>query len=286
VEIAHAAGETSVFVPATGTPEKSPLRIRRIFFIFRRRNDKLILMYHNMAEEADFNTVALHAFEAQVRLIRSERSFVSLDEYVRRLEAGGDGSDCAALTFDDGYVSFRTLALPVLEKNALPAALFIPVNHAGETNIWEKTDYPVYTLLSWEEIALAGAHELVTIGSHSLSHRSLRKLPAEDQLDEVAVSKRELENRTGLEIHHFSYPYGQRLDFSGETIRLVQENGYRSACSTLYGRTNRAGEKYRLRRIEVRPHDTLERFNKVCSGNMHSLYIKQRIKEIVHVFPV
>ncbi len=243
-------------------------------------------MYHNIAESADFNTAALRAFEAQVRLIRSEREFVSPDEYVRRLGAGGNGSDCTLLTFDDGYVSFRTLALPVMEKYALPAALFVTVNHAGGTNAWEKPGSPVFPLLSWEEVARLGGHELVTLGSHGLSHRYLRALPVEGQRAEIAVSKREIENRTGREINHFSYPYGQRIDFSGETSRLVRECGYRSACSTLYGRTSRSVERYGLRRIEIRPQDSLDRFRQLCGSNLHMVYVKQRIKEILHTLMV
>ena len=244
----------------------------------------MILMYHNIAAEADFNTVAKSAFARHLQFIMQERRIISIEEYVQSLVDGGDSDGYAVLTFDDGYVSFQTHVLPVLEQFAIPAALFIPVNNVGGTNTWEREGTPVFHLLSWDDLIRISGHDLVTIGSHGLSHRSMRTLPRQEQRDEVADSKGELEGRTGREIAHFCYPYGQRIDFTDETSTLIRQSGYRSACSTLYGRSNRLKEQYALRRIEIRPYDTFDQFRKLCTKNMHMVYLKQQMKEFLQRF--
>ncbi len=254
------------------------------FGLFSAWRNVVILMYHNVAAEKGFNTVSRRAFLEQIQYIMSERKIVSIDEYVNALPGGKSVDDSAVLTFDDGYISFRTDVLPVLEKLAIPAVLFVPVDHVGGTNTWEKEGARILNLLTWDELNEIGRHDLVTIGSHGLTHRSLRKLTIQEQHDEMIISKKELETRLGCDIGHFSYPYGQRIDFSGETIQIVEKSGYVSACSTLYGRGNRPKERYSLRRIEVRPDDTFEYFKTLCTTNLHKVYIKQGIKEAVQRF--
>jgi peptidoglycan/xylan/chitin deacetylase (PgdA/CDA1 family) len=241
-------------------------------------------MYHNVAAEKEFNTVSRRAFLEQIQYIMSERRIVSIDEYARSLICGARIDGGTVLTFDDGYISFRTEALPLLEKLAIPAVLFVPVDHVGGTNTWERAGARILNLLTWDELNEIGRHDLVTIGSHGLTHRSLRKLTGREQHDEMAISKKELEARLGCGIGHFSYPYGQRRDFSRETMHIVEKSGYVSACSTLYGRTNRQKDRYCLRRIEVRPDDTFEYFKTLCTTDLHKVYIKQRVKEAVQRF--
>jgi peptidoglycan/xylan/chitin deacetylase (PgdA/CDA1 family) len=244
----------------------------------------MILMYHNIAAEAGFNTVAHAAFAAQIQFIMTEKKIIPLEEYVRILLRGNDLRKYAVFTFDDGYASFKTFVLPVLEKCAAPAALFIPVYHVGKTNSWEREGLPEYPLLSWDDLIRISGHGLVTLGSHGLSHKSLKRLPYREQNTEISESKRELESRLGMQINHFSYPYGQKADFSRKTLEIVRRNGYMSACSTLYGRTSRLREQYSLRRIEIRPQDTFDQFRRLCTTDTHMVFVKQHIKEAVHWF--
>lgn len=246
----------------------------------------MILMYHNIAEEVGFNTISRRMFVEQVRFVIDTRRIVSLDAYARSLARRADIDRCAVLSIDDGYASFRTEVLPILERYAIPAVLFVPVNHVGGTNSWEKAGSPVFNLLPWDELAELSRHELVTIGSHGFSHSSLRMLPRQEQHNEIVDSRRILEDRTGSRITHFSYPFGQRIDFTEEISDIVSQNGYDSACSTLYGRSNGDKDRYRLRRIEVRPRDSIDRLKTHVETNLHLVFIKQRIKEIVHQLPV
>lgn len=63
--------------------------------------------------------------------------FVSMDEAVERILAGGKGGQFAAITADDGYRDNVTEALPVLEKHGAPIAIYVaPGLIDGTTDLW------------------------------------------------------------------------------------------------------------------------------------------------------
>lgn len=82
--------------------------------------------------------------------------------------------------------------------------------------------------MTWEMVG--DLHrEGVTIGSHTRSHRILPNETAADVHDELAGSKRVLEERLGAGIDHLSYPAGQ---FSPGVVEAARAAGYRHAFTT------------------------------------------------------
>lgn len=82
--------------------------------------------------------------------------------------------------------------------------------------------------LTWEmveEMHRAG----MTIGSHTRTHALLTNESPERVLDEIAGSRRELEGKLGIAIHHLAYPDGR---FTAATVRAVAASGYRFAYTT------------------------------------------------------
>jgi peptidoglycan/xylan/chitin deacetylase (PgdA/CDA1 family) len=65
-----------------------------------------------------------------------------------------------------------------------------------------------------------------TIGSHTRTHPWLANESAEKRFDEIAGSKRDLEERLGQTVRHFAYPGGQ---FTPPVVDLVARAGYRFA---------------------------------------------------------
>lgn len=64
-------------------------------------------------------------------------AFVSMDEAVRRIQAGGAGGQFAALTADDAYRDNMTEALPVLEKHDVPITIYVaPGLIDGTADLW------------------------------------------------------------------------------------------------------------------------------------------------------
>ncbi|MFN3410169.1 MAG: polysaccharide deacetylase family protein [Limisphaerales bacterium] len=152
-----------------------------------------------------------------------------------------------AVTFDDGCLSTLRLALPVLVKHGVRATQFIVAERIGGLNEWDmsKDDAPT-PLMDANQIRewLAAGQE---IGSHTLTHRNLRKVSPEVARREIADSKRRLEDLFGVPVPHFAFPYGGwRVPLVRE---LVREAGYHAACTTEFGVSASPDELWNLRRI-------------------------------------
>ncbi|NNE36169.1 MAG: polysaccharide deacetylase family protein, partial [Rhodothermales bacterium] len=63
-------------------------------------------------------------------------------------------------------------------------------------------------IVSESELIELAACDLITIGSHSVSHPVLPELSSSDQKIEIADSKRDLEGLIGRSVEFFSYPNG------------------------------------------------------------------------------
>jgi len=234
----------------------------------------LILMYHNIDKDVGFNTVSMKNLREQLEYIKSRYNIVSIDEYISDFNKRD-----AVISVDDAYKSFKEHLLPLLNEFNTPAVLFVPVDHIGKYNSWDKEQR--IEIMSWEELKEISRSELVTIGSHGLSHErfsSLTKVQIEDELTE---SKKMLESELGVEVRHFSYPFGQLNDLGSGTGDVLKRTGYSSACTTRHGIRNSPQTKYKLFRIEVEPSDTMKSIRNKCENRLHFKLIKRYVKEIL-----
>lgn len=175
------------------------------------------------------------------------------------------------ITFDDGYASVLELALPVLERYALPAAVFVctdPVvrdcafwfdalaRRDGEAAVVEARAAAPEVWRGVAESAVAGdvvaqhLHRplriaelqqladspLVTIGAHTQHHPTLARLPEVEQRLEIAESRAWLEQVLQHPVDSFAYPFGSpSQDYSPATVGVVRDLGFRLAFSTQPG---------------------------------------------------
>jgi peptidoglycan/xylan/chitin deacetylase (PgdA/CDA1 family) len=93
---------------------------------------------------------------------------------------------------------------------------------------------------------LAAGHE---IGSHSLTHPWLTRLPVPAAREEIAASRKQLEDLFGVPIAHFCYPYG---DWNEKVRNLVEAAGYKTACTTQPGVNTPADSLFTLKRFTAR----------------------------------
>jgi peptidoglycan/xylan/chitin deacetylase (PgdA/CDA1 family) len=115
------------------------------------------------------------------------------------------------ITFDDGYESDYSAALGLLDGFGFRAVTFITANLVNK---------PGY--LSWEkirELSRAG----FSVQSHSLNHRFLSALGAEELLSELRQSKEMIEDRTGVKVDYVAAPGGR---ISPAVVRAASEAGY------------------------------------------------------------
>lgn len=79
--------------------------------------------------------------------------------------------------------------------------------------------------LNWDELKTMNAHGM-EIASHSLSHRSLSRLPSEEAIAEIGESKLILEKKMGTKCNYFSFPFGSQKDISGFLMKKTEQGGY------------------------------------------------------------
>lgn len=150
------------------------------------------------------------------------------------------------ISFDDGYASTYSDALPVLRKHGQHATLFLQAGIVGRPHALTAD-----MVQAWIE---AGNE----IGSHTVTHPDLRKVDPVRLLAEVAGSRQQLERRFGVTVRTFAYPSGR---FNDAVVRAVRDAGYEAAATTVEG-LGRPDHLFTLRRIRVYRSEGLAGFVK------------------------
>jgi len=131
-----------------------------------------------------------------------------------------------SLTFDDGLRCQFEQALPILNWHGLPATFFLvanadPILRDGYRHPrWRKTDWSKNDIRLFANMIQQG-HE---IGSHSVYHR--HPFLDENPEFEAKMSKKWIEDRVGVEISSYCYPF---CYFTDPIKTAVINAGYKQA---------------------------------------------------------
>jgi peptidoglycan/xylan/chitin deacetylase (PgdA/CDA1 family) len=132
------------------------------------------------------------------------------------------------ITFDDGFVSNLIEAVPLMKKAGVQAINYLVADRLGQTSDWEARDGGETDLLMDESQVrewLAAGHQ---IGAHTCTHPRLSQLSDAQANEEISASRKKLEDRFGLPVEHFAYPYG---DYNERTVELVRQAGFETAVT-------------------------------------------------------
>ena len=147
-------------------------------------------------------------------------------------DTAGSANKRVVITFDDGYVNVLRHGIEPLAKNGFRAIQFLVAGLIGKRNEWDiaagEAPEPMMDVGQVREWLAAG-HD---IGSHTLSHPWLTRLPRTQAQEEITASRKKLEDLFGRPIRHFCYPYG---DWNNSVRDLVEAAGYATACTTNAG---------------------------------------------------
>lgn len=141
------------------------------------------------------------------------------------------GASYAAVTFDDGYLNVVENALPELESRKIPSTLFIVTEALGKYPSW-LTDSSSSTngkVMSTDQLRKLSS-DLVTVGSHTMTHPILLSLNEEDARRELSGSRAKLEKILDKEVKLFSFPHGA---FNAELVKWCREAGYERVFTIL-----------------------------------------------------
>ncbi len=159
------------------------------------------------------------------------------------------------LTFDDGYEDFYFDVFPVLKKYQMKATIYVIYNYIGRKGFLNEAEI--------KELLASG---LVELGSHTLDHVYLKQMPRTEAETQIIDSKKLLEEKFGVSIESFAYPYGA---FSQESIDLVKKSGYKVAVSVIPGINQSMENLYYLSRIRAGYLDGTPNMVKVLKSFTH-----------------
>jgi peptidoglycan/xylan/chitin deacetylase (PgdA/CDA1 family) len=195
-----------------------------------------ILVYHHVvpgsgssSEEARLLFVTPEVFEQQLKYLKDNGyQSVSFDDLADCLETGMPlPRRPVILSFDDGWENQFTYAFPLLQKYQFTATFYVVTNYLDHQNFM--------ALQQLKTMMAAG----MTIGGHSRSHPALTGLDTARRWDEIAASKNWLQERLGVTINTFAYPYGS---YNPGVVALVKAAGYRTARTVDFGTHYTAGD--------------------------------------------
>lgn len=191
-----------------------------------RRPGVIVLMYHRVggqtSEEIDVST---KQFKYQVAYLLRRYRIISLDDAVSDLPSTtNDAVDRVVLTFDDGYKETYDALLPLLEQYRVPVTLYLPTLYIetgrpmdwGQFRGWPAARRPLP--MTWDQIRTLSLTGLVTIGSHTHSHADLAQLGGPDIRRELHDSRMLIEDRLGITVRHFAYPFGSISPLASEIV--------------------------------------------------------------------
>jgi peptidoglycan/xylan/chitin deacetylase (PgdA/CDA1 family) len=189
-----------------------------------------VLAYHGVGD-ADGDDARLlitpERLEAQIRYLkRRGYRFLTAEEL---LGEGEPGPGTAVLTFDDGFRTWLTDVVPLLERIGVRATFYVSPGLFGKQH-WHVSGNAGKLLDEGEAKALADAG--MELGSHAFTHPDLRLLDGRELAYELRESKAAVERVTGRPCRTLAYPYGL---YDDSVTQAAGEAGYELAFAWLPG---------------------------------------------------
>lgn len=242
-------------------------------------NDKMIpiLMYHSISDDKENTPHPYYHINTTPAVFAEQMRFLSENDYsvvdlkdlkITSHPPGGGGlgrgGGCAVITFDDGYCDFYRNAFPILQKYHFPATVFLPTNFIND----DRKTFKGKECLTWAEVR--ELHDKgISFGSHTQGHPELNRLPWERVRQELLESRLRIEDELHTPVTSFCYPYAfpqEDRDFVLRFKRELVDQGYRSAVTTVIGRTGHESDLLSLARLPVNQGDDEKLFEAKLLG--------------------
>lgn len=214
-----------------------------------------ILTYHHVSDHKKYvlNNVTPKSFAWQMKFLKKHGyNVISFDDYIEGVEKGHlFARNTAVIHFDDGYEDNYAHAFPVLKHYKFPAMVFLVSDVVGTKGF-----------LTWDQVKEMEASGFKA-GAHTRRHVYLPKASLDVARDEIAGSKKMIEEHLGHSIDYFVYPSG---GFTEDVEGMVREAGYKAASTTNRGQDRFNRNLYELNRIRVKDSDHVLAFWAKLSG--------------------
>jgi peptidoglycan/xylan/chitin deacetylase (PgdA/CDA1 family) len=156
------------------------------------------------------------------------------------------------ISFDDGYLSIWTNALPIMKRHRMRGVLNLSLNELTQTDQGGISAEQVRGLqkAGWE------------IDSHTLTHPDLTMLDDPALRRELVTSRKRIRSLFKVPANFFCYPAGR---YDPRVVAAVKAAGYLGATTTNEGNAG-PDQLYTLNRVRINRSDGLEGFANKLEG--------------------
>lgn len=199
-------------------------------------------------------TITEQKFEEFLQWLSEKNiEIISMERLVKYYQQGQYPQNKVVLTFDDGRKGILEHGLKILKKYNAPATIYLVYDWLHQKVNNDKEKYSEF--LDIDDIAYLSKSHTFSWGYHTKTHCDITSLEESDITYETIVSKKDLEKELGINIKHFSYPYGK---YTQETEESLKKN-YASIATSERKWSNNV---YHLSRISLKSYHTVEDYEK------------------------
>lgn len=241
-----------------------------------------ILMYHSISDAGGPTSIAPAIFEKQMQTIAETGvPVISLDDLVAARNGTTDlAPRNVIITFDDGFVDFKTHAWPVMRDLGFKPMVYLPTAQMGQVENWTGCVPPYRPLMGWDDVRdLAG--QGVHFGSHTVTHPDLNSLSPEERDVELMRSLQDMTRQLKSQPKHFAPPYG----LANATVRAAVAKHYTTSVGTRLATATLASPLHDLPRIEMFYFQNMVRWKSHLLGQggryLTASKVKRKIGQLV-----
>jgi len=207
-----------------------------------------ILTFHAVEDRRSVIAISPDVFRrGMARLHEFGYRSLSLTKVVDCLRRSAPFPDRSfAITFDDGYQSVYEEAFPLLDHYGMSATIFLTVgNKEIGNNAGRRPSREGRSMLTWTEIGEMRQRG-IDFGAHTLTHQDLTRLSQSQIRTEVYDSKSIIEDKLGMPVTAFAYPYGR---YDQQSYEIVSQC-FDCACTDSLGLVRAGSDLFALERVD------------------------------------
>lgn len=244
-----------------------------------------ILMYHHIPESKQ------ELFKRQIQFLASHNKFLTPIQFQEFLQEKYRISGTnLLLTFDDGFKSNRIVAEEILHPLDIKGIFFVPTGFIGLQDTQKRNEFIVQQIygghasssrisfdmeaLTWEDLKylLAQGH---VVGSHGRNHRRLSSIHSQEDLhDEIIESGNILEEKLGIPITCFAYPFGDIDSISKQAFHVIKAR-YQYCFSGVRGANYHPTLNYAILRDAISIDDPPQYVRFIIENGLDIIYRKK-----------
>lgn len=105
--------------------------------------------------------------------------------------------------------------------------------------------------INWKQTNILKNHRLFKVGGHSHEHLSLGLLSRKQSTLQIRKSFRLFKKRINLNLDHYSYPEGRKIDYNKSIITSLKSSGIKLCPTAIEGKNNLNTSLFDLKRILI-----------------------------------